>query len=127
MNIIEAYIRILILFFVLKSKGIRHYARYFDTPSFSPSSDSCEKTINKIKRSVDLAVRFMVFNSDCVYYSLAFAMMLRRRMIPAVVCMGVSSFPFNAHAWVEVNGVVVSGDEEKARGLYSFKNTHDYE
>ena len=127
MKIIEAYIRILILFFALKSMGIRHYAKYFDTPSFSSISDSPEETLKGIKRGVDLAVRFMVFNSDCVYYSLAFAMMLRRRTIPAVVCMGVSSFPFRAHAWVEVNGVVVSGDEEIARGLYSLKNACDYE
>ena len=86
--------------------------KYFDTLSFSSSPDSHKETLKKIKRAVDLAVRCMVFNSDCIYYSLAFAMMLRRRTIPAVVCMGVSSFLFRAHAWVEVNGVVVSGDEE---------------
>ncbi len=77
--------------------------------------------IKSIKRSIDLAVRFMVFNSDCVYQSLAFAMMLRRRNISAVVCMGVSSFPFRAHAWVEVRGVVISGDSSTVKGLYRLK------
>ncbi|MDE0686762.1 MAG: lasso peptide biosynthesis B2 protein [Candidatus Poribacteria bacterium] len=77
--------------------------------------------------SVDLTVRFMIYNSDYVYYSLAFVMLLRRRYIPAVVCIGVSSFPFRAHAWVEISGVVVSGDEEIVRGLYSLKSAYDYE
>ena len=77
--------------------------------------------------SVDLAVRFMIYNSGCVYDSLAFAMLLRRRSIPAVVCIRVSNFPFRTHAWVEINGVVVSGDEEIARGLYSLKSAYDYE
>ena len=127
MRIIEAYLRILILFSVLKFRGIQNYGKYFNTSSFSSYPASHAKAIKEIKRSVDLAVRFMIYNSDCIYYSLALAMMLRRRSIPAVVCMGVSSFPFRAHAWVEVNGVVVSGDEEIARGLYSFKSACDYE
>ena len=121
MKIIEAYIRFIVLFFVLKFRGIRHYAKYFDTPSFSSISDSDKEILEEIKRAVDLAVRFMVFNSDCVYQSLAFVMMLRRRAIPAVVCMGVSSFPFRAHAWVEVNNEVVSGDDSIVSGLYPLK------
>ncbi|MDE0686756.1 MAG: lasso peptide biosynthesis B2 protein [Candidatus Poribacteria bacterium] len=121
MKIIEAYIRFIVLFFVLKFRGIRYYAKYFDTPSFCSISDSDKEILEKIKRAVDLAVRFMVFNSDCVYQSLAFAMMLRRRAIPAVVCMGVSSFPFRAHAWVEVNNEVVSGDDSIVSGLYPLK------
>lgn len=121
MKIIEAYLSFLTLFFMLKFRGIRHYAKYFEMPSFSAESDSNEETLRAVKRSVDLAVRFMVFNADCVYQSLAFAMMLRRRNIPAVVCMGVSSFPFRAHAWVEVTGTVVSGDERMVRGLYPLK------
>lgn len=121
MKIIEAYIRFIVLFFVMKSRGLRHYAKYFDTPSFSSESNNDEETLKSLKRALDLAVRFMFFNSDCVYQSLAFAMMLRRRSIPAVVCMGVSSFPFHAHAWVEVNGVVVSGDDRIVQGLYPLK------
>ena len=121
MKIIEAYIQIIILYVILKSRGIRHYTKYFDPPSFSSDFDNDEATLKSIKRSVDLAVKFMVFNSDCIYQSLAFAMMLRRRTIPAVVCMGVSSFPFKAHAWVEVNGVVASGDERYVSGFYRLK------
>ena len=121
MKVIEAYIRFIVLFFVLKFRGIRYYAKYFDTPSFSSIADSDTEILKGIKRAVDLAVRFMVFNSDCVYQSLALAMMLRRRAIPAVVCMGVSSFPFRAHAWVEVNNEVVSGDESIVSGLYPLK------
>jgi len=78
MKIIEAYIRILILFWSLKSRGIRHYAKYFDTPSFPREPDIDKETVRNIKRAVDLAVRFMVFDSDCVYRSLVLTMMLRR-------------------------------------------------
>lgn len=121
MKTIEAYIRILITFVILKIRGIRHYAKYFEIPSFSSESNNDEETLKAIKRVVDLAVRFMVFDADCVYRSLVLTMMLRRRAIPAVVCLGVYSFPFRAHAWVEVNNVVVSGDAAKVSGLYPLK------
>ena len=120
MKVIEAYIHITILFVMLKIRGMRCYTKYFDPPFFSADPED-EATLKSVKRAIDLAVRFMFFNSDCVYQSLAFTMMLRRRTIPAVVCMGVSSFPFTAHAWVEVNGVVVTGDEKFVSGLYPLK------
>ena len=127
MKVIEAYVQIIILFVILKFRGIRRYAKYFDPPSFSSDFDSDETVLKSVKRAIDLAVRFMVFNSDCVYQSLAFTIMLRRRTIPAVVCMGVSSYPFTAHAWVEVNGVVVTNDEKLVSGLYPLKKGYVHE
>lgn len=121
MKLIEAYIQIITLFVILKLRGIRHYTKYFDPPPFPSDLDNDEATLESVKKGIDTAVRFMIFNSDCIYQSLAFTMMLRRRTIPAVVCMGVSSFPFKAHAWVEVNGVIVSDDDRIVSGLYPLK------
>lgn len=122
MKVIEAYIQIIVLFVILKLRGIRHYTKYFDPPPFLSNLDNNdEATLKSVKKGMNTAVRFMIFNSDCVYQSLAFTMMLRRRTIPAVVCMGVSSFPFKAHAWVEVNGVIVSDDDRIVSGLYPLK------
>lgn len=127
MKVVEAYIRFILLFVVLKARGIQYYAKYFDTPPFSPVPETNAATIQSVKRGVDTAVRFMVFDSHCVYRSLVSTMMLRRRGIPAVVCLGVSSFPFRAHAWVEVDGTVISGDDVKVSGLYPLKKEHIHE
>src|SRR5258705_364267 len=40
--------------------------------------------------------------------SAALAVLLRDRGIPAVFVMGVRRHPFQAHAWLEVDGVVVN-------------------
>ena len=127
MKIIEAYIRILILFVILKFRGIQHYAEYFQPPSFSSKLKSDEATLKSVKSALDTAVRIMIFNSDCVYQSLAFTMMLRRRNIGAVACLGVSSYPFRAHAWVEIDGVVVSGDSKIVSRFYPFKEARLHE
>lgn len=127
MKIIEAYIRIIIVFVVLRFRGIRHYAKFFRDPSFSSKPDSDEMTLKSVKEAVDSAVKFMFFNSDCVYQSLVLTMMLRCRNIRAVACLGVSSFPFRAHAWVELEGVVISGDSGIVNGLYPLKGKHSHE
>lgn len=127
MKMIEAYIRIIIVFIVLRFRGIRHYAKFFRDPPFSSKSDGDEMTLRSIKGAVDSAVKFMFFNSDCVYQSLVLTMMLRCRNIRAVACLGVSSFPFRAHAWVELDGVVISGDSEIVSGLHPLKRKHIHE
>lgn len=127
MKIIEAYIRIIIVFIVLKFRGIGHYANLFRDPPFSSQSDGDEITLKSVKRAVASAVKFMFFNSDCVYQSLVLTMMLRCRNIRAVACLGVSSFPFGAHAWVELDGVVISGDSGIVSGLHPLKGKHIHE
>ena len=50
---------------------------------------------------------------DCLPRSLAVYWVLRRRGLPSELVMGVKKNPFGAHAWVEVDGDVISdyGDE----------------
>lgn len=53
----------------------------------------------------------------CLPRSAVATWLLRRRGIPAVMVIGVRKMPFYAHAWVEVDGVVVN-DAPKVQTLY---------
>ena len=45
---------------------------------------------------------------DCLHHSLSLATALRCARVAAEICFGVRKYPFSAHAWVEVDGVVVN-------------------
>ena len=122
MKIIEAYITFICLFVILRLKGIKHYLKYSDDISLISRKRANMDYINSVRKSVDLAARLTLFNADCVYKSLTLAIMLRRRSIPAVVCMGIYSFPFGAHAWVEVNGLVVNDNAKFIRRFRRLEN-----
>ena len=43
---------------------------------------------------------------------MALYVLLRRRGIGAELRLGVQPYPFNAHAWVELNGVALNEEPE---------------
>lgn len=53
----------------------------------------------------------------CLPRSAVATWLFRRRGVPAVMVIGVRKMPFYAHAWVEVDGVVVN-DSPKVQTLY---------
>src|SRR5947209_5431795 len=52
---------------------------------------------------------------DCVVRSLGLAAVLRREGVRADLCIGVIDLPFQAHAWVEGNGLVLNEALSKRR------------
>lgn len=60
---------------------------------------------------------FMQGRQDCLIRSLTLTAALRRNGVDAEVCIGVRKFPFSAHAWVEVDGVVMNDTEQLLRPL----------
>jgi len=59
-------------------------------------------------RAVDLACIWYGKRVLCLQRSAATTCFLRRHGIPAQLVIGIQQIPFNAHAWVEVEGQVVN-------------------
>lgn len=69
-------------------------------------------------RAVDLACIWYGKRVLCLQRSAATTCLLRRHGIPAQLVIGIQQIPFNAHAWVEVEGRVVS-DRPYMREMYA--------
>lgn len=69
-------------------------------------------TVQRISRSVDRAAAAYFKRAWCLQRSAACAYLLRRRGCPAQLVLGVRTLPFEAHAWVEVDGRVVNDRPE---------------
>jgi hypothetical protein len=65
-------------------------------------------TTEQICRAVDLACIWYRREVQCLQRSAATVCMLRRHSIPARMVLGTRHVPFQAHAWVEVDGRVVN-------------------
>jgi hypothetical protein len=61
---------------------------------------------------VAVAAAFFPGRAVCLEQSLALYVLLRRRGVPAELSLGVQAYPFQAHAWVELNGEPVNEEPE---------------
>ena len=59
-------------------------------------------------RAVDIACIWYWIKVLCLQRCAAATCLLRRHGIPAELVIGTQQVPFNAHAWVEVDGQVVT-------------------
>lgn len=78
------------------------------------SADSVER----ICAAVDMACIWYWKEVLCLQRSAATACLLKRHGAPAEMMIGAQQMPFNAHAWVEVNGRVVN-DKPYVREMYA--------
>jgi len=76
-----------------------------------PMAASDSAVSRAVRRAVDRAAR-TVPGSACLAQALTAELLLRRAGQPASVSIGVApdGEPLDAHAWVESNGIVVTGD-----------------
>ena len=73
---------------------------------------------DQICEAVDLACIWYWKHVLCLQRSAATTCLLRGYGIPAQMVIGAQHLPFRAHAWVEVNGLVVN-DKPYTREMYS--------
>jgi hypothetical protein len=64
--------------------------------------------VEKLCFVVDLACSFYLKQVLCLQRSAVTALILRRHGWNAQMVIGVQLLPFNSHAWVEIEGVVVN-------------------
>lgn len=76
---------------------------------------SCQENAFTISRMEAAVARHLPFGTNCLEQSLALWWLLRQRGIPADLRIGVrkDAGSFEAHAWVETNGTVLSESGEQ--------------
>jgi hypothetical protein len=74
-------------------------------------------------RRVAMAGVFYPGRARCLEQSLALYVLLRRRGVPANLKLGVQPYPFNAHAWVELDGVALN---ERPETIQQFVPLQDF-
>jgi hypothetical protein len=70
--------------------------------------DSPGKTSEQICRAIDVACIWYWKRVLCLQRSAVAVCLLRTYGLPAEMVIGVQQTPFKAHAWVEVDGMVVN-------------------
>jgi Transglutaminase-like superfamily len=80
-------------------------------------------TLQKTCRMVKAAAHYGPGNPTCLEQSLALWFLLQRQSIPAQLRIGVRKQPekFEAHAWVECDGVALNQGEEVHRHYAAFE------
>jgi hypothetical protein len=78
-----------------------------------PDADAASREIvEPTAYRVAVAAAFFPGRAVCLEQSLALYVLLGRRGIPAQLSLGVQAYPFQAHAWVELDGRPVNEEPE---------------
>jgi Transglutaminase-like superfamily len=79
-----------------------------------------------VARSQESAARHLIFHPTCLEQSLTLWWLLRRRGVPAELCVGARKEEgnFEAHAWVECEGVAINGTSESEGAFARFAVNH---
>ena len=85
-----------------------NFASLYQKVRVFPIHRSSKHDAEQICAAVDLACIWYPKEVLCLQRSAATACLLRRCGVPAQMVVGASLMPFRAHAWVEVNGVIVN-------------------
>lgn len=103
----EAYLK-LMQFDLLLARG-KFSVLYEKVRSYPVASCAItDETIAQVLRAIDLACIWYWKEALCLQRSAATTCLLRRHGVRADMVLGAQDTPFKAHAWVEVNGIVVN-------------------
>jgi hypothetical protein len=93
-----------------------------DKDAMRPSALEPSQPAGVLVRLDAAASRHLIFRARCLERSLVLWWLLRRRRIPAELCIGASKQTgnFEAHAWVELDGTVLDDSEEARRHFIPF-------
>ena len=81
---------------------------------------SAKGTPERAARSVTLAAAFFPGRAVCLEQSLALYLLLRRGRHPVELRIGVQPYPFEAHAWVELDGRPLFENEDALSKYVAF-------
>jgi Transglutaminase-like superfamily len=103
----QAYRELLVFEFYLARgdfRALHTKVREYPKSEKAPAPDA----VRRVCYAVDLACIWYWKQVLCLQRSAATACLLRRRGVEAEMVVGAQQIPFKAHAWVEVDGVVVN-------------------
>ena len=103
------------VFFVRKNfSGLHEAVRKYPKSPRQYSADEIER----VCAAIDLACIWSWKEMLCLQRSAATACLLKDSGVPAELVIGAQQIPYKAHAWVEVNGVVVN-DKPYMQEIYT--------
>ena len=105
--VLTAYLELIRFGFHIKRKNFAALHSAVRNSSVHEHTSRCT-SLAELCRAVDLACIWYGKTVLCLQRSAAETCLLRRHGIPAQLVIGTQQIPFNAHAWVEVEGQVVS-------------------
>ena len=113
-----AFIGLLAFDLLLKLRGFQALIEKVEHwPTAEPRTTDRE-TCRRVSMTVDRAQMYYPKKAMCLQHSAVLTCLLRRRGVPAEMILAAQNFPAKAHAWVEVAGTVVNGNQSvRARYL----------
>jgi hypothetical protein len=113
----QAYLKV-IYFDVYLGRG--NFAALYNKVRKCPIAETIEttETVARVCAAVDMACIWYWKEVLCLQRSAATACLLRDYGVPAQMVIGAQQMPFRAHAWVEVDGLVVN-DKPYVREMYA--------
>jgi hypothetical protein len=115
--VVKAYLEL-----IRSNRGLKrnNCATFYQKIRSTPTAHRAGATtlIAKVCHAVDLACIWYWKEVLCLQRSAVTTCLLRRNGIAAQMVIGVQHLPFQAHAWVEVDGTVVN-DRSYVREIYS--------
>lgn len=126
--VIEAGLALLATWIGLRVAGYNRWKRALDRLSPRETNrgkrgDPTQlKSAQEIARLAHSAARHILLPTNCLDQSMALCWMLRRRGAPAELRFGArkQEGQFEAHAWVEVGGVVLNEAQERHKHFAAF-------
>lgn len=108
---LAAFIGLLAFDLLLKFRGFESLINKVERwPTAAPRVLEFE-TCRRVRAMVDRAQMYYPKKAMCLQHSAVVTCLLRRRGVPAQMVLAAQHFPAKAHAWVEVAGTVVNGNQ----------------
>jgi hypothetical protein len=106
---LEALLVLAIVDVTLRVRGYRTVRRWLVRKNAAPHQTGATADVQaRVLAAIDRAAMLYPSRAMCLQRSAVATWLLRRRHIPAQMVIGCRHTPFYAHAWVEVDGVVVN-------------------
>jgi hypothetical protein len=74
-----------------------------------------ERAVHEVDEAVRAGAAGHLFNTECKERALCCWSLLGARGLPARLVLGVDLYPFSSHCWCDVNGRVLTDDEDHCR------------
>jgi hypothetical protein len=106
--VIESWVLLLRFELILRFRKFKALHAIVRQENTRPARKSAIPSSAALCHAMDLACVFYIKRVMCLQRSAATTILLRRHGREAEMVIGIQTFPFKSHAWVEIGGTVVN-------------------
>lgn len=113
----QCILAILALKLLLRVCGLWRTIAWIERSPLDPQACAKDRVaaVRATEHAVAMAAALYPGRALCLEQSLALYYVLRRQMVPVSYCQGVQAQPFQAHAWVELDGEPINDMPERIK------------